>query len=229
MLVSLPADGSPTDLFMTDYQRERQRVYDRADHMLSSSRYAHAEVQCAKAEAALVRGEAQISRARGEQLGWLKADARGATARARYGYRNPVDMVVSRLDVRRDLARELVYLAQRLDDDTVRTDPAGRSFLRHGWSKRPDSKKRAHRPKRSPETRDLVTRPKVRRVLQRVSAHDQSRREASFRQPVRGVPTFAGRNSCENERTPGPDGSGDLPPGSRPPRRTTHTCRGRAS
>lgn len=113
-----PADGSPTDLYTTDYQKERQRVYDRADHMLSSSRYAHAEVQCAKAEAALVRGEAQISRVRGEQLGWLKAML-WHHGPARYGYRSPVDMVVSRLDVRRDLARELVYLAQRLDDGTI--------------------------------------------------------------------------------------------------------------
>jgi len=58
---------------MTDYQKERQRGYDRADHVLSDSRYAHAELECSKAEAALVRGEAQISRARGEQLRWLKA------------------------------------------------------------------------------------------------------------------------------------------------------------
>ena len=112
------ADGSPTDLFKTDYQKERQRVYDRADHMIQSSRYAHSEVECAKAEAGLVRGEAQISRARGEQLRWLKAMLRHHGP-ARYGYRNPVDLVVSRLDVRRDLARELMYLAQRLDDGTI--------------------------------------------------------------------------------------------------------------
>ena len=116
--VAPPTDGSHLDLFMTDYQKERQRVYDRADHMLSSSRYAHAEVQCAKAEAAMVRCEAQISRARGEQLQWLKT-VLWRHGPARYGYRNPVDMVVSRLDVRRDLARELVYLAQRLDDERI--------------------------------------------------------------------------------------------------------------
>ena len=116
--VAPPADDQPTDLFMTDYQKERQRVYDRADHMVSSSRYAHAEVECAKAEAALVRGEAQISRARGDQLRWLKAML-WRHGPARYGYRNPVDMVVSRLDVRRDLAREMVYLAQRLDDERI--------------------------------------------------------------------------------------------------------------
>ena len=115
---TVPVERSPLGLFMTYYQKERQRVYDRADHMLSSSRYAHAEVECAKAEAALVRGEAQISRARGEQLGWLKAMLRHHGP-ARFGYRNPVDLVVSRLDVRRDLARELVYLAQRLDDGTI--------------------------------------------------------------------------------------------------------------
>ena len=111
-------EGPPTDLYTTDYQKERQRVYDRTEHMLRSGRYAHGEAQCAKAEAALVRGEAQISRARGEQLGWLKAML-WHHGPARYGYRNPVDLVVSRLDVRRNLARELVYLAQRLNDGTV--------------------------------------------------------------------------------------------------------------
>ncbi|MDE0370162.1 MAG: HNH endonuclease signature motif containing protein [bacterium] len=115
---SVPTDGAPRDLFMSGYQKQRQRVYDRADHMLNSRGYAHSEVECAKAEAGLVRGEAQISRARGEQLGWLKAMLRHHGP-ARYGYRNPIDLVVSRLDVRRDHARELVYLAQRLDDGTI--------------------------------------------------------------------------------------------------------------
>ncbi len=111
-------DESPLDLFMSYYQRERQRVYDRAEHMVRSGGYAHPEVECAKAEAALVRGEAQISRTRGDQLAWLKVMLRHHGP-ARFGYRNPVDLVVSRLDVRRDLARELVYLAQRLDDERI--------------------------------------------------------------------------------------------------------------
>ena len=110
--------GPPHDEFMSDYQKERQRVYDRADHMVRSGGYAHPEVECAKAEAALVRGEAQISRARGGQLAWLKVMLRHHGP-ARFGYRNPVDLVVSRMDVRRFTARELIYLAQRLDGETI--------------------------------------------------------------------------------------------------------------
>ena len=106
-------DGSPWGGFMSDYQKERQRVYDRADHMTSAGRYAHPEVECAEAEAALVRGEAQISRARGDQLAWLKTMLRHHGP-ARYGYNNPTDLVVSRLEVHRSTARELVYLAQLL-------------------------------------------------------------------------------------------------------------------
>ncbi|MCY4622916.1 MAG: hypothetical protein OXD34_13975 [bacterium] len=120
---------SPADLFMSEYQKQRQRVYDRAEHMVRSDGYAHTEVECAKAEAALVRGEAQISRTRGDQLVWLKVMLRHHGP-ARYGYRNPVDLVVSRLDVRRDLARELVYLAQRLDDERI--ERMRRGFLRAG-------------------------------------------------------------------------------------------------
>ena len=111
-------DGPNRGLLMSDYQKERQRVYDRADHMVSTPGYAHPEVECAKAEAALVRGEARISRVRGDQLAWLKIMLRHHGP-ARYGYRNPVDLVVSRLDVPRLIARELVYLAQRLDDESI--------------------------------------------------------------------------------------------------------------
>ena len=103
---------------MSDHQKKPQRVYDRADHMVRSGGYAHSEVECAKAEAALVRGEAQISRARGGQLAWLKVMLRHHGP-ARFGYRNPVDLVVSRMDVRRFTARELIYLAQRLDGETI--------------------------------------------------------------------------------------------------------------
>ena len=123
-------DRSPWGGFMSDYQKERQRVYDRADHMVTSGRYAHPEVECAKAEAALVRGEAQISRARGDQLAWLKTMLRHHGP-ARYGYNNPTDLVVSRLDVHRATARELVYLAQRLDDSLVESIRHGRvSYVR---------------------------------------------------------------------------------------------------
>ena len=111
-------DGPNRGLLMSDYQKERQRVYDRADHMLSTPGYAHSEVECAKAEAALVRGEARISRVRGDQLASLKIMLRHHGP-ARYGFRSPVDLVVSRLDVSRLIARELVYLAQRLDDEPI--------------------------------------------------------------------------------------------------------------
>ena len=111
-------DGSDSGLFTTRYQRERQRVYDRAAHMVQSAGYAHAEVEDAKAEAALVREQAKISRARGGQVGWVKHLLRRGSA-ARFGYRNPTEMVGSRLDVRRSTARDLVYLAERLGDDQI--------------------------------------------------------------------------------------------------------------
>ena len=106
------------DVFTTPYHKQRQRVYDRAAHMVHSRGYAHADVEDAKAEAALVRSEAQVSRARGDQLGWIKHMLRrGSTAR--FGYRHPAEMVASRLDVERSTARDLVYLAERLGDDQV--------------------------------------------------------------------------------------------------------------
>lgn len=58
-------------VFTSRYQRERQRVYDRAARMADSGDYGHVDVEDAKAETALVRGVAQISRVRGDQLGWV--------------------------------------------------------------------------------------------------------------------------------------------------------------
>ena len=55
-----------------------------------------------------------VSRARGGQLVWVKSMLRRNSA-ARLGYGNPVDLVASRMDVHRSTARDLVYLAQRLD------------------------------------------------------------------------------------------------------------------
>ncbi|MDE0289446.1 MAG: HNH endonuclease signature motif containing protein [bacterium] len=106
------------DLFTSRYQRERQRVYDRAAHMVQDGGYAHGDVEDAKAEAALVRGEAQVSRTRGDQLGWVRHMLRRGAV-ARFGYRNPTEMVASRLDMRRSVARELVYLAERLGDHQI--------------------------------------------------------------------------------------------------------------
>ena len=106
------------DMFMSGYQKQRQRAYDRAHHMVGSGGYLHADVEDAKAEAGLVRAEAQVSRARGDQLGWVRHMLRrGSTARS--GYRNPVELVASRLDMKRSTARDLVYLAERLGDDQI--------------------------------------------------------------------------------------------------------------
>ena len=106
------------DMFMSGYQKQRQRVYDRAHHMVGSGDYLHADVEDAKAEAGLVRAEAQVRRARGDQLGWVKHMLRrGSTARL--GYHNPVELVASRLDMERSTARALVYLAERLGDDQI--------------------------------------------------------------------------------------------------------------
>ena len=112
------------DMFTTRYQRERQRVYDRAAHMADSTAYAHADVEDAKAEAALVREQGKVSRARGAQLGWVR-HMLGRGAVARFGYSNPTEMVASRLDIRRSVARELVYLAERLGGNQIESIRAG--------------------------------------------------------------------------------------------------------
>ena len=111
---ALPEDR----VFMSAYQMHRQRVYGRAEHMTRGGGYRHGEVEDAKTEAGLVRAEAQISRARGEQLRWVKCFLLNRST-VSFGYRNAVDYVVSRADVRRSTARDLVYLAERLDIDTV--------------------------------------------------------------------------------------------------------------
>ena len=110
--------GPDADLFASRYQQERQRVYDRAHHMASDGGYTHADVEDAKAEAALVREQAKVSRARGGQIAWVRHMLRRGAA-ARLGYRNPTEMVASRLDARRSTARELVYLAERLADHQI--------------------------------------------------------------------------------------------------------------
>ena len=86
--------------------------------MTDGGAYTHADVEDAKSEAALVRSEVKVSRARGDQIGWVRHMLRGSAA-ARFGYRNPAEMVASRLDTRRSTARELVYLAERLADHQI--------------------------------------------------------------------------------------------------------------
>ena len=105
-------------MFMTRYQNERQHAYDRARHMVEGRGHLDNYVEDAKAEAALVREQAVVSRARGNQLHWVKSMLRRNSA-ARLGYGNPVDLVSSRMDVHRSTARDMVYLAQHLDDSHI--------------------------------------------------------------------------------------------------------------
>jgi len=112
--VTADVRGSHAAMFMTRYQKERQDAYNRARHMVEGRGHLPPDVEDAKAEAALVREQAVVSRARGGQLGWVKSMLRRNSA-ARLGFGNPVDFVVSRMDVHRSTARDLVYLAQRLD------------------------------------------------------------------------------------------------------------------
>ena len=113
------AERSDGGVFMTRYQKERQRVYDRARHMVQDLQgHPHRETEDAKAEAGLVRNRARISRAQGDELAWVKSMLRTNTA-ARRGYRTPVDMVAALADVPRPVARELVYLAERLPDSEI--------------------------------------------------------------------------------------------------------------
>jgi len=116
--VTADVRGSHAGMFMTRYQKERQDAYDRARHMVDSRGHLPPDVEDAKAEAALVREQAVVSRARGGQLGWVKGMLRRNSA-ARLGYGNPVDLVASRMDVHRSTARDMVYLAQRLDDSHI--------------------------------------------------------------------------------------------------------------
>ena len=55
---------SRLDMYMTVYPKQRQRAYDRARRMVRNPNH-HKDVEDAKAEAAMIRAEAQISRARG--------------------------------------------------------------------------------------------------------------------------------------------------------------------
>lgn len=62
--------------------------------------------------------KAQVSRARGDQLGWVR-HMLGWGATARFGYPNPTEMVASCLDVRRSVVRDLVYSAECLGDSRI--------------------------------------------------------------------------------------------------------------
>ena len=109
---------------MSEYQKQRQNVYDRAVRMLhrgnpiTRSFDDHREKETAKAEAGLVRAQAGVSRARGEQLYWVQSLLRFDGA-ARAGYASRVDLAAAVMDVHRTTAKNLVYLADRVDERTV--------------------------------------------------------------------------------------------------------------
>ena len=121
------ANPAGPDAWMSEYQQRRQTVYDRAERLINdranpwdpSGTFAdHREAETAKAEAGLVRAQAGISRAQGEQLYWIQALLRfGGAARA--GYASRVDLVAGMLDLHRETARDLVYLAERTNGRTI--------------------------------------------------------------------------------------------------------------
>ena len=59
-----------------------------------------------------------MSRAKGGQIAWVRYMLRRGAV-SRFGYRNPTEMVASRLDVPRSTAQDLVCLADRLGDDRI--------------------------------------------------------------------------------------------------------------
>ena len=78
------------------------------------------------AENNLSDAQREIDSLRGRQLAWLKTVIRRQGI-VRDGYRSLVDWTASRLDIPHSVARDLAYLARRLDDDTI--DLIGRGHL----------------------------------------------------------------------------------------------------
>ena len=70
------------------------------------------------AENNLKDAQGEIDRLRGRQLAWLKMVIRHRGI-VRDGYRSLVDWTASRLDIPHTVARDLAYLARRLDDDHI--------------------------------------------------------------------------------------------------------------
>ena len=121
---------------MSGYQKQRQNVYDRTERLLagggpfSGGFDGHRWKETAKAESGLVRAQAGVSRSRGDQLYWIQSLLRFDGA-ARAGYASKVDLVAGMMDVHRTTARNLVYLAARVGDRTVRDIRSGRlSYVR---------------------------------------------------------------------------------------------------
>ncbi len=121
---------------MSEYQKQRQNVYDRTLQLLrrgnsfTRSFDDHREKETAKAEAGLVRAQAGISRARGDQLYWIQSLLLFDGAR-RAGYASRVDLTAAMMDVHRTTAKNLVYLADRIDEGTINAIRKGRlSYVR---------------------------------------------------------------------------------------------------
>ncbi len=70
------------------------------------------------AENNLKDDQAEIDRLRGRQLAWLKMVIR-RRGTVRDGYRSLADWTASRIDIPHTVARDLAYLARRLDDDVI--------------------------------------------------------------------------------------------------------------
>ena len=70
------------------------------------------------AENNLKDDQAEIDRLRGRQLAWLKMVIR-RRGTVRDGYRSLADWTASRLDIPHTVARDLAFLARRLDDDLI--------------------------------------------------------------------------------------------------------------
>ena len=70
------------------------------------------------AENNLKDAQGEIDRLRGRQLVWLKMVVRHRGI-VRDGYRSLIDWIASRLDIPHTVARDLAYLARRLDDDRI--------------------------------------------------------------------------------------------------------------
>ena len=121
---------------MSGYQKQRQNVYDRTERLLANGGFLsgnfdeHRWKETAKAEAGLVQAQAGVSRSRGDQLYWVQSLLLFDGA-ARAGYASKVDLVAGMMDVHRATAKNLVYLAARVDEGTVSGIRKGRlSYVR---------------------------------------------------------------------------------------------------
>ena len=181
---------------MSGYQKQRQNVYDRTKHLLASGGPfsggfdGHRWKETAKAEAGLVRAQAGVSRSRGGQLYWIQSLLRFDGA-ARAGYASKVDLVAGMMDVHRATAKNLVYLAARVGEGTVKRHPQGSAVVCGGAGRNPPPGSRRH-PRTDPSNPTSGF-GEGEAVLAETPADDPHRREAHLRRPVHFVSAVAGR------------------------------------